>query len=324
MSEATSTQRFEEACLALLRETLVTAGLLSSDPPSSAGTGASITRSSSEPIAILDVGIGCGDQTLALACLLQRPRVSPRDFRYVGLTLSASQLQHARTALDRRILASKSSDSSSKDRGMKNDSSHPSHALEHSSFSLLCANAAKPRAWNATVKQAVGDLADERYKRRWLLGLDCLYHFSPSRRPLLEYTARDLGADFMAFDLLLNEHAPVWDRFRARIIGVMMGCPFGTFMSEDEYRRQLVECGFDNDTIVIRDISRNVFAGASRHLQQQEDRLRPYGISIGGFKLAGRLFGWFDRSKVVKGVIVVARSKAPGNQGLGSKPEPPS
>jgi hypothetical protein len=90
----------------------------------------------------------------------------------------------------------------------------------------------------------------------------------------------------------------------------MMGCPLKTFLSETEYRDQLVECGYDRNEITVREITDDVFSGLVKFLDRQDQLLAEYGVSMGGFKLAGRLFNWFDKTRVVRAVVVVARTKS--------------
>jgi hypothetical protein len=273
-------QVFEEACSNLLKEILSLAGLLGVESTAD-------DARSSRSLAVLDVGFGCGDQTWELVRLTQ-----PRgwcNFRYVGLTMNQDQVHSATRRIYSEIATS--------------------DQLTADSFTLLCANAAVPKAWKPGVRQAVDSLAKREFTDKWFLALDCLYHFSPSRKPILEYAARTLGANFMAFDLLLNESASLRDTLTMRAVGVMMGCPVRTFLTEEQYREQLVECGYDADSIVIRDVTEHVFPGVVRFLDDQERVLSQYGISLGGYKLAGRLFDWFGRSKVAKASIVVARNK---------------
>ncbi|KAJ6441193.1 methyltransferase domain-containing protein [Purpureocillium lavendulum] len=281
--------QFADACLGLLTEILATAGLVRRDD-AAAGVVTVVQPAPSRggAVSVLDLGFGCGDQTLALARL-----VAPAwpDFRYVGLTLNESQRQTASRALHREA------------------ASGAADAPDQASFKLFCANAAKPGTWSPAIRDAVEGLADKRFKERWLLALDCLYHFSPSRKPIFELAARKLGANVMAFDLVLNDKASWRERALVRVVGLMMNCPLYTFLTEAQYRQQLAQCGYDADQTVIRDISDDVFAGVADYLQRQERALSPYGISIGGFKLAGRLFGWFDRSRVVRAVIVVGRTR---------------
>ena len=270
-------QVFEEACANLLREILKDAGLLSPGQGSKARS-----------LAVLDLGFGCGDQTWELV-RLTRPGAW-NNLRYVGLTLNQAQTQSAWRRIHRE----------------SSDAAGPSA----DSFKLFCADAARPDSWSPVTETAVRSLAEEQFTDRWLLALDCLYHFKPSRRPVLEYAARQLGANFMAFDLLLNPQASFKDTLTMRAVGVMMGCPVNTFLTEEQYREQLVECGYDRETISIRDISAHVFSGVVEFMEHQERALSYYGISLGGYKLAGRLFEWFGRSKVVKAVIVVGRTRA--------------
>lgn len=182
--------------------------------------------------------------------------------------------------------------------------------LPFDSFKLFCTNAAVPDKWRAPVRQAV-DSVTEGFTQRWLLALDCLYHFSPSRKPLLEYNAKTLDANLMAFDLLLNPEASFWDTWKFRAIGVMMGCPVYTFLTKEQYEKQLVDCGYKS--VVIEDITKHVFPGVVRFLNDQERALSDYGVSLGGFKLAGRLFEWFGKSGAVKAVLVVARTREAEN-----------
>lgn len=82
----------------------------------------------------------------------------------------------------------------------------------------------------------------------------------------------------------------------------------GAFLTEAAYRGQLVDCGYDdNEGITVRDVSGEVFSGLVAFLERQDRALGEYGISLGGFKLAQRLFEWFAGSGVVRPVIVVAR-----------------
>ncbi|KAF4967431.1 hypothetical protein FSARC_5004 [Fusarium sarcochroum] len=276
-------EKFPEACSALLEQCVRAAGLLEHDLVTSGPRGS---------LAILDLGFGCGDQTWQLAKLAHAQ--GWKNFRYVGLTLNEAQVQTSRRKIYREIAEA------GRDMG----------GIEAETFSLFRANAAKPETWSAQVAEAVYSLADEKYTERWLLALDCLYHFSPSRRPVLKHAAKELDAQFMAFDLLLNESASAMDIWRARLIGKMMGCPLNTFLSETEYRDQLVECGYDRKEITIKEITDDVFSGLVKFLDRQDQLLTEYGVSMGGFKLAGRLFNWFDKSRVVRAVVVVARTKS--------------
>lgn len=273
----------DHACAALLREVLRTAGLI---------TGDAVAEKELRPrksIAILDVGIGCGDQTVEIARALDAP--TWQDFRYVGLTLNESQLQVAYQRIEREI-------ANANRRGIK---------LWPESFRLFGANAARPESWNRPIRSIVDSVADDAFKDRWLLALDCMYHFSPSRSPLLLYAARELKANFMAFDLVLNDKSYFTARMTARLLGMMTGCPFSAFLSEEQYFEQLVDAGYDRDSVVIQDITADVFSGLVAHIEKQQRSLKPYGISMGKLGMAKRVFNWFDTTGVVRAVIVVAK-----------------
>lgn len=270
-------RHIDEACLGLLREIVKTAGVLSetrAGPPA--------------PVAVLDLGFGCGDQTLALARLVQPP--SWRDFRYVGLTLNESQLPTASRTLNRELAAS------------AGDMAPP-----RASFRLFRANAARPDSWSPAIRDAVQGLADAEFPERWLLALDCLYHFFPLRRPIFRYVAQELAAGVMAFDLVLNDKASWRDTLLVRLVGLVMSCPLYTFLTEDQYKAQLVEYGYDRPDCHARRLGPCVCR--HRELPAAAGGGAEPVRHIGGFKLAGRLFDWFDRSSVVRAVIVVSRTK---------------
>ncbi|KAK4442724.1 hypothetical protein QBC34DRAFT_452934 [Podospora aff. communis PSN243] len=261
-------RHFDEACAALLREILSTAGLVASDHRS---------------IAVLDLGFGCGDQTWELSRLLKLGGYE--SLSYVGLTLNESQLQAALRRQDRE-----------------------SANTDSPSVLLFGADAAKPTFWPEEVQDAVHTLADGGFSERWLLALDCLYHFSPSRDAVLHHAARELEANVMAFDLILNKSAPLHQRIVARAVGVLMGCPWRAFLPEEDYAKSLAACGYDPESVIIRDVSDDVFPGLVNYLEKQDAALASYGISLGGgFRLARKVFAWFGRTSVVKGVVVVAQ-----------------
>lgn len=176
------------------------------------------------------------------------------------------------------------------------------------SLELFRADAAKPRRWASDIQRAVCALAAEEEAERWLLALDCLYHFSPSRQPIFSFAASELKLNFLAFDLMMNDGAPWGRRQLAKAIGLLMGCPWTAFIGEEAYREQLISCGYTHDSIIFRDISDLVFAGLVSYLTRQEHELKRYGIPLGGgFRVARAVFRWFDRTNVIRGVIVVGK-----------------
>lgn len=281
---------FEDATRALLENILQAAGLILNETN---------TESPSKPVAsvsVLDVGFGCGDQIIALTELIHAHRRP--HFRYVGLTLNEAQMEEAH----RRLTAAIEKDD--------NQSNTTTNTLSKDSFSLFRADAAKPDSWPQPIRAAIASLSDETtYQERWFLGLDTLYHFSPSRKPIFTLAAQTLDANVMAFDLVLDEKATAMQTLIARLLSYFLGCPLSTFMTEKQYRAQLVECGYDEAQIEIRDITDCVFTGLAEFLDRQDAALSPYGIYMSGYKLAGRMYRWFGKEKMVKAVIVVGRTK---------------
>lgn len=196
------------------------------------------------------------------------------------------------------------------DRALALDHGRELGGLSQDSFKLFRANAAKPETWSSVIRSSVDSVADVVFSERWVMALDCLYYFSPSRKPIFKLAAERLDAHFAAFELILDEKASRWNTLLVRLVGLVMGCPLYTFLTEAQYRKQLVECGYDEERIEILDISDHVFAGVSGYLRKQDAALSQYGISLGGLKLGGRLFEWFDRTRVVRAAVMVARTKA--------------
>ncbi|KAM3557539.1 hypothetical protein ARSEF4850_005015 [Beauveria asiatica] len=280
-------QQMDQACAALLREVLCSADLLTGDGVADK----ELRRRRS--IAILDVGFGCGDQTVEIARALDA--AAWQTFRYVGLTLNEAQLQVAYRRVEREV-------ASANRHGVR---------LGPESIRLFGADAARPESWARPVRALVDGIADEAFQgSRWLLALDCMYHFAPSRTPLLLYAARELKADFMAFDLVLNERALLSARMAAKLAGRMAGCPLGAFMTEDQYVEQLVDAGYDRNAVQIRDVTSDVFGGLVAHIERQQRLLKPYGISMGSMGVAKKMFNWIDNTGILRAVIVVARVKS--------------
>lgn len=177
------------------------------------------------------------------------------------------------------------------------------------SIKILHSNAALPDSWTSLVNSAVNGLRMEgRPTNTWLLALDCLYHFSPSRKPIFSYASHVMKANLMAFDLMLNPEAQLLDRLRMKLLSVMMGCPLNAFITQEEYVKQLVESGFDEGSIHVRDVSSEVFPGLVGYLQRQRIALRQYDISLGKFWVAKKMFEWVDQTKVLRAVIITGKT----------------
>ncbi|PLB54370.1 hypothetical protein P170DRAFT_431999 [Aspergillus steynii IBT 23096] len=297
------------ACRALLDQVLIAAGFLDS-------TGHPVHTD--RQVHLLDVGIGCGDQTMHLVHLLkpdhQAPSYDRRDATamesrplfdsYVGITLLPEQADLARQRLEASSRTEESNAMAPTNTGTP---------IEPTRVDIFCADGADPASWNKELQRAVvsSPVRDSDAPTRtttWLLALDTLYHFRPSRAPLLRYANTELHASFMAFDLLLSDTATLWQRLLLRGVCMMTGAPFANFLTRTKYEALLVRAGYAIDDIAVTDISEDVFGGLAGFIRQKDARLRRMGMSVGGkFRGAATVFDWWARSGVVRGVVVVAR-----------------
>ncbi|KAJ5176362.1 uncharacterized protein N7482_002239 [Penicillium canariense] len=304
-----NTGDFPEACQALLDQVLET-GLATERSPS---------------VRILDVGCGCGDQSAYIASLtygaldktpnialtasgsgfnssdggsdpalrhiIGKESLKPLVNTYIGITLEPSQAQIARQRI--RLQQKRNNGQGS-----------------CSSADVFCADGAKPSSWTGELQNSISNIVGTTHDpdtSTWLLALDTMYHFRPSRLPILHYARNTLHASFMAYDLLLADNTSWWQRLRMRLVCWITGSPFGNFLTREEYVRLLVAAGYEASQIEIKDVSRHVFAGISEFLGQRLQDGQPYGLNVGKFRGAKLLFGWWARSGVVRGVVVVAR-----------------
>jgi hypothetical protein len=86
-----------------------------------------------------------------------------------------------------------------------------------------------------------------------------------------------------------------------------MGAPWANFVTPQEYREKLIQAGYQKDAIAITDISEHVFTPLAAFLGEQDRRLKTLGLGIGSFGVARTMFGWWGRTGVVRGVIVIAK-----------------
>lgn len=301
-----TTLDFPIACRALLDEVLTTAKLLAPES-------ISLPSNPHRALTIIDLGFGCGDQTMylmqktskampAVNALTDKQRLPLID-RYVGVTLNLTQFQYAESRLTALGMLSRKDASPS--------------------IQIFCADAAQPASWSEELFRAAKAnaaspspprdafesvmLGDSGSRETWVLALDTLYHFSPSRQPILNHAYRELQASLMAFDLVLAEDASRLDRVLLMVVSILTGTPFANFVTAGQYRKMLVLAGYAEDGIEIRDVSEHVFAPLARFLKDRERQLGLIGLGIGAYRVARWMFGWWGRSGVVRGVIVVAR-----------------
>jgi hypothetical protein len=226
-----------------------------------------------------------------------RAPLSPGLDGYVGITIDATQFSFARQRL--------------KEQGVNDDPR----------VHLFCADAAAPETWDAAsaarMKQLSGrtTIHSSAFTEKegegvdcWVLALDTLYHFRPSRSPIFRYARHELNASILAYDIVLSDDQPLLSRFLLALIGMAMGSGASTFKTEEGYRAELVAAGYRGDRIEFKDVSEHVFGPLTNFLAEREVVLKRFGWGLGKLRAAKWLFGWWAKSKAVRGVIVVAKT----------------
>jgi hypothetical protein len=307
------TNDFPTACRALLIQVLRIANVM----------GSVLNEGESYPVVhLIDLGFGCGDQ---IEFLMRQEKPGGRIYHldewyqtighespefpvfrsYVGVTLSKAQFYYAKARLDHLGLLI---------------------GETYGDVQIFCADAANPHSWPAEIHQATmarkypPDTFEHSPRRGielekghllhrnvWVLALDTFYHFSPSRWPVIEHAHSSQNASIMAFDLVLSENATMSQKALLFIVCSLSGSPYRNFVTAKEYRARLQDAGYRDPDIVIKDISEHVFAPLTGFLNGREKDLDTIGVGLGGLKAAKWLFGWWARTGVVRGVIVVAR-----------------
>jgi hypothetical protein len=317
------TKSFPDACEALLDKVLVTAGLLNQDKAPMAET-----RSEAYPeevnqsvsFKLIDVGIGCGDQSLYLTRRLHRSTntgsgngnvrdtmikdqtLVPLFDSYIGINITSAQVN-----LSRHRLETTAENKSASPTGWTSD------------IKIFEADAARPASWDQTLNEAIFGGGSPKptletssaplstKEHIWLLGLDTFYHFRPSRIALFECAYKDMNASIMGFDLLLGDSLSLWERLLLRLICIVAGIPYANLMTKKEYESMLMSVGYAQDNIELEDVSDHTFAGIADFLRAKEAELNKYGMTMGRLKAPGKVFDWWAKSGVIKGYVVVAR-----------------
>jgi hypothetical protein len=256
------------------------------------------TRNAADTLSIIDLGFGCGDQCLYIRNAFDNQKQRKRNGQwtgqlkaYVGITLESAHFSIAQERLG------------------------PQQSNTNDVFEIHCADAARPASWNLEIRNAVSSACQAQTNgdegvgnhENWLLGLDTLYHFQPSRWPVIEYANGKLGASLMAYDLCIAENLSVGQRLILRLMAFFGQSPFANWVTIGEYRERLVVAGYAQEKIEIRDISEDVFDPLAKFLRKREVELERYGLSIGRFQYTARMFSWWRRTGVVRGCIIVAR-----------------
>ncbi|RPB24964.1 hypothetical protein L211DRAFT_783808 [Terfezia boudieri ATCC MYA-4762] len=287
------TDSMPQAAENLLKYLLKKAGII--DPPGK------VTRDRS--ISILDLGFGCGDQTLYLTSQL------PQNIdvtSYVGITLSKVQYSFAKKrVLDRLEPMPPNSDQRRK-----------------GNISLYNADASNPAAWPSSLHLSwLPSLSPSTSPQppsqkplpavpheHWTLGLDSLYHFRPSRVPILKYTHDNLQSNLLAFDLLRpSSGTSVTQSLFLRAVCIAASIPYHNLLTKEEYIHMLVtKVGYHEEEIIIEDISDFVFSGLAGFISRRTKEMEKIGMKWkrwAGFKV----FVWVLQTGLLRGGVVLAR-----------------
>lgn len=282
----------------LLSQVLATAGFNKKEYASQNFAGTYRTK------AVIDLGFGCGEQTIYMNSpipirssdkLWWDHQMCLEPMRYMGITLDTSQYRYAQERIHELCHPDWTQlEVRDKERFQKyTDHTHVFHG-----------DASKPENWDPKLRALVEDTPN-RVDQVWILALDTMYHFSPSRMPVIEYASRHLNANLMAFDLCLAHDVSLVNLAILRVLTALMGAPWANFVTREQYHAGLVRAGYQDIKIV--DISEHVFGPLAAFLEDHDRKLSIIGLSIGPFHLAKRMFGWWARTGIVRGIIVVAR-----------------
>ncbi|KNG51545.1 hypothetical protein TW65_01213 [Stemphylium lycopersici] len=279
--DATASTTLSEACRDLLETILAQAGFERGAERERIENGTRPRR------CLIDLGFGCGDQTI---CLMSDGPLRPCDKEwwsargrcatfdhYIGITKDKVQAKYASERID--------------------ELKHSAQSSKDSSIFLACSDAAVPALWDQQLHKSIRS-AKNNSDECWVLALDTAYHFSPSRWPLIRYARSELKASFMAFDLCLSPSATLAQRLTLRLLTTLMGAPWKNFVTPQQYRQKLIELGYDTQSITITDISDHVFTPLSTFLGRQDMRLRTLGLGIGSFGVAKTMFEWWAHERM--------------------------
>ncbi|PGH06440.1 hypothetical protein AJ79_06530 [Helicocarpus griseus UAMH5409] len=370
-----NTNSFPGACRALLDKILQKAGLdveTTLDIESSAAAGAgSASKVNGDGIqgekrlgnrsapkmkrrVILDVGFGCGEQTLYLmrkrvasgesivtdgvkddvpppeagntsSMIPGKPQVpksptnAPLFQHYTGITIEKMQCEFAKS----RVTEAARGGSNTGNVPKPPQSGGRSKELAGGTVDLFCGDASKPSTWPDDIQKSISAAFrqdDGTEGERYVLGLDTLYHFSPSRHELFKHSHSTLHATLLAFDLFLppESHSPSFlvnakrrlNRLALRCLTSALSAPFSNFVTIAEYKNQLEKVGYAPEDITIEDITEDVFPGLASFFERRIQEMSALGLE--GFtkwRVSGWLFRWIASGQVLRAGIVVARWK---------------
>ncbi|KAF8470870.1 hypothetical protein BDZ91DRAFT_719145 [Kalaharituber pfeilii] len=331
-------------------------------------------------LSILDLGFGCGDQTIFLSTRLPS---NVTLTSYVGITLSKIQCRFAKKrVLEGRDVIDVLLDGAAtfppkhapgriglgvenKLKTLNATSTHEDddhNAGMRGKISLYNADASNPQSWPSSLHLSLlpplspptspftpsqspslgftphsasavfGNYLSPSLvgpHEHWTLALDSLYHFRPSRVPLLRYTHGKLRSNLLAFDLFRPEDpyppasnpttilprnfyrrlAYLLRSLFLRLFCLAASIPYSNLLTREQYISMLTDkVGYRRDNIVIVDISHMVFPGLAAFIERRTKEMGCVGMRWkwwAGFKVVG----WVVGSGIVQGGVVVARYK---------------
>lgn len=227
---------------------------------------------------VFEVGCGCAETAHVLLNEYQNCS------GWVGLNLSAVQVQVA----DDRLREAQSS-SQGKTR-----------------CKIFQADAAKPSTWSAEIRDSVRSLPNP-----WLVGIDTLVDFLPSRKGILAYARQELGASVAITDHVKMENLSMLDTFRTWASFRLMDAPLNQVLTKQQYIDLLVECGYKEENISFVPYTQHVYAPYSRFIQKQGQRWQEMGGSkwdYMDFSIAGYVCDWWARTGLAEAYMIIARA----------------
>ena len=289
------------------------------------------------PRLLLDLGCGCGDSSIYLSRPI--PDYKNHDHsacqivdKYVGLTLDMKQHKLAKKRLETAKLnsnpklqrhlfcadAARPSEWSSALKGQLRGAVTPTVAAQvptegHPRGRVLINDSRRNNGSKVKTHSGRSGGVDEvspdpRPVEKWILVLDCLYHFAPSRQAIFQYGNRKLGASVMAFDLMLASDISSFDWCRLWLLSLFISAPISNFVTAEQYKEQLIEAGYSEGNISMEDITPDCFAPLVRFLGERDKDLQRIGVhSFGKFRMAKRMFSWFAKGNVVRAFVIVAK-----------------
>lgn len=232
--------------------------------------------SAQKSFSIVEVGCACAESALSLF-----KRFPEQCDGYIGLTLSTLQ---AHIAADRVRQV---------------------QGGENPKYNVFHADAAKPNTWGSGIHSSLKTL-----ERPWLMAIDCLFHFEPSRKPLFEFAANKLGASFALTDHVKRENLTWLERLKLHFAYGLLDTPLNNVLTRRQYVELLVSCGYEEKNITIIPTTEFVLKPYSNFIQEQGQRWQDLG---GGksdymdFRLVGAVSSWLAKSGLVDSCIIVAR-----------------